>query len=66
MTPSRLRTNSADIAEERGLAIYPSATKKDGKILRPQYKEILKGSPLILKLRLSPRTIFANMLRLSL
>ncbi len=40
----RARANSADIAEERGPPIYPTTTKNvEGKILRPQYKDILKG-----------------------
>lgn len=39
----RLRSNSSDIAEERGIPLYPSANKNEGKILRPQYKEILHG-----------------------
>lgn len=39
----RQRANSSDIAEERGAPIYPTARKSDGKILRPQYKDILKG-----------------------
>lgn len=38
---SRVRSNSFDIAEERNPLSYPSA-KKDGKILRPQYKDILR------------------------
>lgn len=33
---------SGDIAEERGVPTYPSAKKTEGKILRPQYKEILR------------------------
>jgi len=37
-----LRSNSFDIAEERNPLAYPSTKKGDGKILRPQYKEILK------------------------
>ncbi|KAK2740256.1 GTPase-activating protein [Onygenales sp. PD_40] len=40
---SRLRADSSDIAEERGGLTYPTAKKADGKILRPQYKEILTG-----------------------
>jgi len=40
--PSFLRSNSFDIAEERNPLAYPSAKKGDGKILRPQYKDILK------------------------
>ena len=39
----RARANSSDIAEERGLPNYPVAKKSEGKILRPQYKDILKG-----------------------
>lgn len=42
---NRNRANSSDIAEERGTPMYPSARKGDGKILRPQYKEILRGKP---------------------
>lgn len=40
---NRLRADSADIAEERGAPLYPTARKGDGKILRPQYKDILQG-----------------------
>jgi TBC1 domain family member 2 len=40
--PGRERSNSSDIAEERGPA-YPTLKKSEGKILRPQYKEILRG-----------------------
>ncbi|KIX03931.1 uncharacterized protein Z518_07484 [Rhinocladiella mackenziei CBS 650.93] len=40
--PPRARSSSFDIAEERNPLSYPSAKKGDGKILRPQYKEILK------------------------
>ena len=39
----RRRANSSDIAEERGPPTYPTAQKSEGKILRPQYKEILRG-----------------------
>ncbi|KAJ5101489.1 hypothetical protein NUU61_003711 [Penicillium alfredii] len=39
---NRQRTNSSDIAEERGSPMYPSSRKGDGKILRPQYKDILQ------------------------
>lgn len=42
-TGSRPRANSSDIAEERGPPSYPTAKKTEGKILRPQYKEILRG-----------------------
>ncbi|KAI9883307.1 MAG: transcriptional coactivator hfi1/ADA1 [Watsoniomyces obsoletus] len=38
----RPRANSADIAEERGPPDYPMAKRSEGKILRPQYKEILR------------------------
>lgn len=40
--PQHLRSNSFDIAEERNPLSYPSAKKGEGKILRPQYKELLK------------------------
>jgi TBC1 domain family member 2 len=40
--PSHLRSNSFDIAEERNPLAYPSTQKGDGKILRPQYKEVLR------------------------
>lgn len=42
--PGRFRANSADIAEERGAPAYPVAKKSEGKILRPQYKEIRTGN----------------------
>ena len=35
-------SSSFDIAEERNPLAYPSARKADGKILRPQYKELLR------------------------
>ena len=35
------RSNSFDIAEERNTLSYPNTNKGDGKILRPQYKEVL-------------------------
>jgi hypothetical protein len=34
--------DSGDIAEERGIPNYPTAKKVEGKILRPQYQEILR------------------------
>ena len=40
--PPHLRSNSFDIAEERNPLAYPITKKGDGKILRPQYKEILR------------------------
>ena len=43
VTPGRARSGSADIAEERGAPVYPVPKKSEGKILRPQYKEILRG-----------------------
>lgn len=43
LPPSRERANSSDIAEERGPPEYPTAKKGEGKILRPQYKDILRG-----------------------
>ncbi|CAG8144261.1 unnamed protein product [Penicillium salamii] len=39
---NRQRADSADIAEERGAPMYPTARKGEGKILRPQYKDILQ------------------------
>ncbi|KAL3471712.1 RabGAP/TBC [Aspergillus californicus] len=39
---NRQRANSSDIAEERDIPLYPTARTGEGKILRPQYKEILK------------------------
>lgn len=42
---NRQRADSSDIAEERGLPMYPTARKGEGKILRPQYKDILRGTP---------------------
>ncbi|OQD87752.1 hypothetical protein PENANT_c005G05482 [Penicillium antarcticum] len=39
---NRSRADSADIAEERGAPMYPTARKGEGKILRPQYKDILQ------------------------
>lgn len=41
---TRPRANSSDIAEERGPPSYPTAKKSEGKILRPQYKDILRGT----------------------
>ena len=43
LSPGRARANSSDIAEERGAPSYPTARKTEGKILRPQYKDILRG-----------------------
>ncbi|KAI9850728.1 MAG: GTPase-activating protein [Vezdaea acicularis] len=40
--PGRRRANSGDIANERAPLSYPTAKKSEGKILRPQYKDILK------------------------
>ena len=40
--PPHMRSGSFDIAEERNPLSYPSAKKGEGKILRPQYKELLK------------------------
>ena len=39
---SHMRSGSFDIAEERNPLAYPSMKKGEGKILRPQYKELLK------------------------
>lgn len=38
-------SDSADIAVERPASSYPMPRKSEGKILRPQYKDILKGMP---------------------
>ena len=40
---SRPRANSSDIALERGPPSYPATKGGEGKILRPQYKDILRG-----------------------
>ncbi|KAI8629985.1 RabGAP/TBC [Xylariaceae sp. FL1651] len=40
--PQRRYSNSADIAIERPALVYPMPKKSEGKILRPQYKDILK------------------------
>jgi TBC1 domain family member 2 len=40
---TRRLSNSQDIATERPAPSYPSPKKSEGKILRPQYKEILRG-----------------------
>lgn len=45
LSSNRQRANSSDIAEERDIPLYPTTRKGDGKILRPQYKDILKGTP---------------------
>lgn len=34
--------DNGDVSEERAIPTYPSAKKSEGKILRPQYKEILR------------------------
>ena len=36
------RSNSFDIAEERSPLAYPSAKQGEGKLLRPQYKDLLR------------------------
>ena len=46
----RGRANSSDIAEERGTPNYPTAKTPEGKILRPQYKDILRGLHCIIRL----------------
>ncbi|KAK8095902.1 GTPase-activating protein GYP1 [Apiospora kogelbergensis] len=42
---SRRYSDSADIAIERPSSAYPMPKKSEGKILRPQYKDILKAIP---------------------
>lgn len=44
---SRRLSNSADIAIERPAPSYPTPKKSEGKILRPQYKEILRGTIIV-------------------
>ncbi|KAI4122864.1 MAG: hypothetical protein LQ338_005581 [Usnochroma carphineum] len=51
---TRPRANSSDIAMERGPPSYPSAKISEGKILRPQYKEILRDPMNSLNLISSP------------
>lgn len=41
-SPRRRNSDSADIAVERPASMYPMPKKSEGKILRPQYKEILR------------------------
>jgi hypothetical protein len=41
-SPAWRGIDSGDIAEERGIPNYPTAKKTEGKILRPQYQEILR------------------------
>ena len=48
-THARRYSNSADIAIERPQPSYPMPKKSEGKILRPQYKEILRGAPRLLR-----------------
>lgn len=70
---SRRFSNSADIAIERPTPSYPVAKKSEGKILRPQYKEILKDPANALHLinhpaippNASPREIDATNSRIS-
>lgn len=40
----RRHSDSADIAVERPSLTYPMPKKSEGKILRPQYKDILQGT----------------------
>jgi len=48
--------DSGDIAEERGIPSYPTAKKSEGKILRPQYQEILRDPANSLHLISHPST----------
>lgn len=41
-TASSWALDNGDVADLRGIPSYPSAKKSEGKILRPQYKEILR------------------------
>ncbi|KAJ9603016.1 GTPase-activating protein [Cladophialophora chaetospira] len=68
-----VRSNSFDIAEERNPLAYPSAKKGEGKILRPQYKDILKDpanslhliSHPSLPLNATPKEVDAHSTRIS-
>jgi hypothetical protein len=53
---SRRYSNSADIAIERPAPTYPMPKKSEGKILRPQYKEILRDPANALHLISHPST----------
>lgn len=53
---TRSRSDSADIAIERPAPSYPLPKKSEGKILRPQYKEILKDPANALHLINHPST----------
>lgn len=52
------RIESGDLAEERGLPNYPTTKRSEGKILRPQYKDILKGNEPALVLPGSPNICY--------
>ncbi|KAB5554772.1 GTPase-activating protein gyp1 [Coniochaeta sp. 2T2.1] len=54
--PERRYSNSADIAIERPAPAYPLPKKSEGKILRPQYKDILKDPANALHLINHPAT----------
>lgn len=47
----RRHSDSADIAAERPASGYPMPRKSEGKILRPQYKEILRGEYDVTKIK---------------
>jgi hypothetical protein len=51
--------DSGDIAEERRIPTYPTAKKVEGKILRPQYQEILRDPANLMHLITYP-SILAN------
>ncbi|KAH8893378.1 RabGAP/TBC [Thozetella sp. PMI_491] len=53
---TRRFSNSADIAIERPASTYPMPKKSEGKILRPQYKEILRDPANALHLINHPST----------
>lgn len=40
--PANWALDNGDVSEERAIPSYPSAKKMEGKILRPQYKDILR------------------------
>ena len=57
---SRRYSDSADIAIERPSSAYPMPKKSEGKILRPQYKDILKGRPTVASCGLLLLTLYSK------
>jgi TBC1 domain family member 2 len=57
---SRRYSDSADIAIERPAPTYPVPKKSEGKILRPQYKDILRGTPDLFVLLIAMRQLIIH------